>query len=163
MNHLASSPETRAPAPIQAPLSLEPEQSLSPSPARSQDLDSPDGETMESDVEEIHPKIEEIYESPGKLQAPFENENLSSPNSIPNTDNLQTRKRGRPRKSTDLVLAKQNTKLGRSKTGCLTCRRRKKKCDEAKPECKRLQSIAVALTSINPDFYLDFLSLTGCR
>lgn len=24
----------------------------------------------------------------------------------------------------------------RTKTGCLTCRRRKKKCDEAKPECK---------------------------
>lgn len=23
----------------------------------------------------------------------------------------------------------------RTKTGCLTCRRRKKKCDEAKPEC----------------------------
>lgn len=26
-------------------------------------------------------------------------------------------------------------KLGRTKTGCLTCRRRKKKCDELKPEC----------------------------
>ena len=25
---------------------------------------------------------------------------------------------------------------GRSKTGCFTCRRRKKKCDEAKPGCK---------------------------
>lgn len=24
----------------------------------------------------------------------------------------------------------------RTKTGCLTCRRRKKKCDEAKPECE---------------------------
>jgi hypothetical protein len=24
----------------------------------------------------------------------------------------------------------------RTKTGCLTCRKRKKKCDEAKPECK---------------------------
>ncbi len=27
----------------------------------------------------------------------------------------------------------------RTKTGCLTCRKRKKKCDEAKPECKPLQ------------------------
>jgi hypothetical protein len=24
----------------------------------------------------------------------------------------------------------------RTKTGCLTCRKRKKKCDETKPECK---------------------------
>lgn len=24
----------------------------------------------------------------------------------------------------------------RTKTGCLTCRKRKKKCDEAKPECE---------------------------
>ena len=24
----------------------------------------------------------------------------------------------------------------RTKTGCLTCRKRKKKCDESKPECK---------------------------
>lgn len=27
----------------------------------------------------------------------------------------------------------------RTKTGCLTCRKRKKKCDEQKPECKRAQ------------------------
>lgn len=26
----------------------------------------------------------------------------------------------------------------RTKTGCMTCRRRKKKCDEQKPECKCL-------------------------
>lgn len=28
----------------------------------------------------------------------------------------------------------------RTKTGCLTCRKRKKKCDEAKPECKWVSS-----------------------
>ncbi len=28
----------------------------------------------------------------------------------------------------------------RTKTGCLTCRKRKKKCDEAKPECKWITS-----------------------
>ena len=26
----------------------------------------------------------------------------------------------------------------RTKTGCLTCRKRKKKCDEQKPECKSI-------------------------
>lgn len=45
------------------------------------------------------------------------------------------RGRGRPRKHP--VPSIDNTKItkGRSKTGCMTCRRRKKKCDEAKPEC----------------------------
>jgi hypothetical protein len=46
------------------------------------------------------------------------------------------RPRGRPRKHplTSLVASNKVTK-GRSKTGCLTCRKRKKKCDEAKPRC----------------------------
>jgi hypothetical protein len=47
------------------------------------------------------------------------------------------RKRGRPRKhpvvNPDTVL---KVAKGRSKTGCITCRRRKKKCDEGKPGCK---------------------------
>ena len=47
------------------------------------------------------------------------------------------RPRGRPRKHplTPIVSTNKITK-GRSKTGCLTCRKRKKKCDEAKPRCK---------------------------
>jgi hypothetical protein len=48
----------------------------------------------------------------------------------------QKRPRGRPRKHplTPIVNANKVTK-GRSKTGCITCRKRKKKCDEAKPRC----------------------------
>lgn len=44
------------------------------------------------------------------------------------------RKRGRPRKH-PLPAAGNQAKVtkGRSKTGCITCRRRKKKCDESKP------------------------------
>jgi hypothetical protein len=48
------------------------------------------------------------------------------------------RPRGRPRKHpkpTPESLAK-GLKPSRSKTGCITCRKRKKKCDEAKPTCK---------------------------
>lgn len=49
------------------------------------------------------------------------------------------RPRGRPRKHPLIphLTANKVTK-GRSKTGCLTCRKRKKKCDEAKPRCKLL-------------------------
>jgi hypothetical protein len=45
--------------------------------------------------------------------------------------------RGRPRKHpkpTAETMAK--VAKGRPKTGCITCRRRKKKCDETKPSCK---------------------------
>lgn len=45
------------------------------------------------------------------------------------------RGRGRPRKHPVRDLVKSSPK-GRSKTGCFTCRKRKKKCDEAKPACK---------------------------
>lgn len=91
---------------------------------------------MESDVEEISPKVEELCESPREIQVSFEGENLISPSSIISIGNSQ-KKRGRPRKSTDTVPAKPSTKLGRTKTGCLTCRQRKKKCDEGKPECEQ--------------------------
>lgn len=49
----------------------------------------------------------------------------------------QKRPRGRPRKHpvAPIINPSKVTK-GRSKTGCITCRRRKKKCDEAKPRCK---------------------------
>jgi hypothetical protein len=63
---------------------------------------------------------------------------------------LVKRPRGRPRKnpSTNIpVLASKVTK-GRSKTGCITCRRRKKKCDETKPECKCPMHLAFGSTGI---------------
>lgn len=51
----------------------------------------------------------------------------------------QKRPRGRPRKHplTPIVNTNKVTK-GRSKTGCITCRKRKKKCDEAKPRCRQI-------------------------
>jgi hypothetical protein len=47
------------------------------------------------------------------------------------------RPRGRPRKhpKPDPEEKKKTTPKARSKTGCRTCRRRKKKCDETKPVC----------------------------
>ena len=56
------------------------------------------------------------------------------------------RPRGRPRKHplTPIVTTNKIAK-GRSKTGCLTCRKRKKKCDEAKPRCKTSPATPYAL------------------
>ncbi|PUU72698.1 fungal-specific transcription factor domain-domain-containing protein [Tuber borchii] len=54
------------------------------------------------------------------------------------------RGRGRPRKHPLPPFgAVQKVTKGRSKTGCITCRRRKKKCDETKPECNNCIKNAV--------------------
>ncbi|CUS12563.1 unnamed protein product [Tuber aestivum] len=54
------------------------------------------------------------------------------------------RGRGRPRKHPLPPFgAVQKVTKGRSKTGCITCRRRKKKCDETKPECNNCVKNAV--------------------
>ncbi|KAI9752268.1 MAG: hypothetical protein M4579_005692 [Chaenotheca gracillima] len=54
------------------------------------------------------------------------------------------RPRGRPRKH-PLPSTEPQSKIakGRSKTGCITCRRRKKKCDETKPQCQNCRKNAV--------------------
>lgn len=47
------------------------------------------------------------------------------------------RPRGRPRKHPKVKPdSLMKVAKGRSKTGCITCRKRKKKCDEAKPGCE---------------------------
>ncbi|KAJ5384380.1 Protein of unknown function DUF3468 [Penicillium concentricum] len=84
------------------------------------------------------PKVEELEELDDDLlsikQADVES---GAPAAVP-------RKRGRPRKH-PLPVPGGQAKItkGRSKTGCITCRRRKKKCDETKPACQNCQKNAV--------------------
>lgn len=57
------------------------------------------------------------------------------------------RARGRPRihpPRSPTTLAKQAK--ARSKTGCTTCRKRKKKCDETKPFCKVFARVSLSLS-----------------
>jgi hypothetical protein len=63
----------------------------------------------------------------------------------------QKRPRGRPRKhpQPQAVSTNKITK-GRSKTGCITCRKRKKKCDEAKPRCRSSASSDPAMAVMQP-------------
>ncbi|KAI9676817.1 MAG: hypothetical protein M1817_006656 [Caeruleum heppii] len=67
-----------------------------------------------------------------------------SSDSATTADRPVKRPRGRPRKH-PLPSPEAQAKLakGRSKTGCITCRRRKKKCDETKPQCLNCQKNAV--------------------
>ncbi|KAF8537395.1 fungal-specific transcription factor domain-containing protein [Trichophaea hybrida] len=76
-------------------------------------------------------KIEELDDDADQLMnAP------PLPSAIDNGETPAKRGRGRPRKHPVPPLkTTQKVTKGRSKTGCITCRRRKKKCDETKPEC----------------------------
>lgn len=101
------------------------------------------GTTPPSPVDDITPKVEELedddmldakIESPPDNQRNREEEITQTPNGT-----IARRPRGRPRKhpkTPPTNLGKPPK--GRSKTGCITCRRRKKKCDEAKPACQYL-------------------------
>lgn len=76
-------------------------------------------------------KIEELEDDDNSalMQAP------PLPPQGPNGEPIK-RGRGRPRKHpVQPPKTIQKVTKGRSKTGCITCRRRKKKCDETKPEC----------------------------
>lgn len=48
----------------------------------------------------------------------------------------------RPRKASNAAAGEPLKRNLRVKTGCHTCRKRKKKCDEAKPECKSGRTVA---------------------
>lgn len=86
-------------------------------------------ESRISEMEEV-PKVEELDEEDIQSIKPSDvgnRDDSGAPATVP-------RKRGRPRKH-PLPAAGNQAKVtkGRSKTGCITCRRRKKKCDETKP------------------------------
>lgn len=95
----------------------------------------------ESDLSmgDVTPKVEEVDDA-DDLQSikpmgvdPMANADSTHPDSTALPVNVP-RKRGRPRKH-PLPAPGGQVKItkGRSKTGCITCRRRKKKCDETKP------------------------------
>lgn len=94
----------------------------------------------DNEVDEVIPKLEPLDDVDMADFSPASDVKESLVPETPSTDlipALVKRPRGRPRKHpkpTPESMAK--VAKGRSKTGCITCRRRKKKCDETKPGCK---------------------------
>ncbi|CAG7988893.1 unnamed protein product [Penicillium olsonii] len=100
-------------------------------------------QTVQAQLDEVMeiPKVEEADEDLLSIRPDAE---TGTPAAVP-------RKRGRPRKH-PLPVPGNQAKItkGRSKTGCITCRRRKKKCDETKPACLNCQKNAVVCEGYPP-------------
>ncbi|ERS99442.1 hypothetical protein HMPREF1624_04642 [Sporothrix schenckii ATCC 58251] len=113
-------------------------------------LDAAHDMQWEADIGDdlIIPKLEPVEEDNFCLddidQAPPNPEPIGTTVSTASTK--VKRPRGRPRKLNIVPTASANSgkiAKGRSKTGCITCRKRKKKCDEAKPRCLNCEKNAV--------------------
>lgn len=97
------------------------------------DGDGPEGEEIEPKVEEVE-GASMVDVKPASLSDAAEGHADVTPGGVV----APKRGRGRPRKNPvnkKNSLTKPGAK-GRSKTGCITCRKRKKKCGEEKPTCK---------------------------
>ncbi|KAL1967568.1 hypothetical protein VTN77DRAFT_3083 [Rasamsonia byssochlamydoides] len=103
-----------------------------------------------NETETVIPKIEEIEEE-GEGLVPAKAVDEENPAATSGIPVALPRKRGRPRKH-PLPAPGGQVKVakGRSKTGCITCRRRKKKCDETKPSCLNCQKNAVVCEGYPP-------------
>ncbi|KAG5297351.1 C6 transcription factor OefC [Histoplasma ohiense] len=100
-------------------------------------------------ADEVTPKVEEIEdEAAVSLEGIKQQDKDSDLQSCSAETTVRNaiegpRKRGRPRKHPLPTPGLAKVAKGRSKTGCITCRRRKKKCDETKPSCLNCQKNAV--------------------
>jgi hypothetical protein len=110
-------------------------------------------------TDDVVPKVEEIEDDElmgAKSETPPQDEseerNILSPSA--SSAVVARRPRGRPRKHPKaLQTASSKHPKGRSKTGCITCRRRKKKCDETKPACLHCQKNNVHCEGYPPKDY----------
>jgi hypothetical protein len=100
--------------------------------------DDGDVSWVQEDEVAVVPKLEPLDEDDVNM-ADLEMKGSVAPEtpSVVSTPPQIKRPRGRPRKHPKPT-AESQAKItkGRSKTGCITCRKRKKKCDEAKPGCE---------------------------
>lgn len=93
----------------------------------------------------IGPKIEELDDHGVSGLSGIED---AKPLTTTNVALPPARKRGRPRKHP--VTEARKTAHTRSKTGCATCRRRKKRCDERKPGCLACEKNNVVCEGYEP-------------
>ncbi|KAK5137150.1 hypothetical protein LTR08_000655 [Meristemomyces frigidus] len=91
------------------------------------------------------PKIEELEDDATK-----DLEDAKSAAAVGHVTLPTPRKRGRPRKHPIVENKNKKASHPRSKTGCGTCRARKKKCDEGKPICMNCEKNNVVCDGYEP-------------
>lgn len=118
-------------------------------------MDATENTTTEEEFDEL---IEPKVESPGEeaALALIESHRRSMEVLSP-----AKRPRGRPRKHPVVLESTSKVTKGRSKTGCITCRKRKKKCDEMKPRCKLSPDLDSSGSACRPGYFHNSLSLTN--
>ncbi|KAK4498483.1 hypothetical protein PRZ48_011141 [Zasmidium cellare] len=114
------------------------------------DIDDASSSASSSRRHHVVPKIEELDEDKYDNSQLHALQDAKSPVGIV-TSPPPRKKRGRPRKH-PIVDASESKKTShaRSKTGCGTCRRRKKKCDETKPGCMNCEKNNVVCDGYEP-------------
>ncbi|KAF2195387.1 hypothetical protein K469DRAFT_722628 [Zopfia rhizophila CBS 207.26] len=114
------------------------------------DPNAPSFTDSRSVSDEIVPKVEQLEVDLEDVKpAPIVEEPPISPTTLQGR-----RKRGRPRKyPRDPPEPPIKPVKGRSKTGCLTCRRRKKKCDETKPFCNFSSGLSCQKNNVHCEGY----------
>ncbi|KAI0128015.1 fungal-specific transcription factor domain-containing protein [Xylariales sp. AK1849] len=121
--------------------------------------DGADGEDAEHDVHWEQspddvlaiPKLEPLEDDDFHMDDLKEAPRTPKPDSSVSSQGPKAKRpRGRPRKHPLAAHVSTNkVAKGRSKTGCITCRKRKKKCDEAKPRCMNCEKNAVVCEGYN--------------
>ncbi|KAF2435999.1 hypothetical protein EJ08DRAFT_691893 [Tothia fuscella] len=106
----------------------------------------PKVEELDDDDDLMETKTESLPEGSIKAASTGSLDQSSGP--------VARRPRGRPRKHPKTSpMSNQKQPKGRSKTGCITCRRRKKKCDETRPACLHCQKNNVHCEGYPPKDY----------
>jgi hypothetical protein len=147
MSDAGSHPGRKWPTPTTRPPSSHSSDSSWTSTVEASPESFSDSELSESDVEESLngdrrvAKVERPLE-PLDTRHPTENDLMMTTHG--RADSLSPKKKGpgRPRKLGNARPGEPVRRNLRVKTGCHTCRKRKKKCDEAKPECESMRDAA---------------------
>lgn len=172
-------PESYAPPPdayAQAPPMRDSPPEIYPRPERHQLVRNDYDQPVDPSIAPAQPRP---YYSEQRMAESLQQHNRSY-DSMPPRDNYGTPEEeddqhgqygeyGTNRSSQDLDRKRRKRVFSnRTKTGCMTCRRRKKKCDEQHPECKfklcldYLEKLDVAIPGhFLPRVYLKFLSFEG--
>ena len=122
---------------MESPMDHSSTSSISASTLESDVYRSSDEEDELADNDDPADVVLKVEESEVPLTEDIKKSNMSETSEDKGSEVLSKRKRGRPRKNvTSPSTTVSKVAKGRSKTGCVTCRKRKKKCDEAKPSCE---------------------------